>query len=97
VNQVLLKARVGASLEKKRLGDQQKAMVRRFATFEVDGGHMRRLLSRRRLRWGRSPPGRAGLSALDLAHAPTVAERDPLTKFVIVGMATTFERTDVGR
>src|SRR6516165_7063528 len=35
VNQVLLKARIGASLEKKRLRDQQKAMVRRFATSEV--------------------------------------------------------------
>jgi class 3 adenylate cyclase len=35
VNPVLLKARVGASLEKKRLRDQQKALVRRFATSEV--------------------------------------------------------------
>src|SRR6516164_2426666 len=35
VNKVLLKARIGASLEKKRLRDQQKAMVRRFATSEV--------------------------------------------------------------
>jgi class 3 adenylate cyclase len=35
VNQVLLKARIGASLEKKRLRDQQKAMVQRFATSEV--------------------------------------------------------------
>jgi adenylate cyclase len=35
VNQVLLKARIGASLEKKRLRDQQKEMVRRFATSEV--------------------------------------------------------------
>ena len=35
VNAVLLKARVGASLEKKRLRDQQKALVRRFATPEV--------------------------------------------------------------
>ncbi len=35
VNPVLLKARVGASLEKKRLRDQQKEMVRRFATSEV--------------------------------------------------------------
>jgi adenylate cyclase len=35
VNQVLLKARIGASLERKRLRDQQKAMVRRFATPEV--------------------------------------------------------------
>jgi adenylate cyclase len=35
VNQVLLKARIGASLEKKRLRDQQKAMVRRFVTSEV--------------------------------------------------------------
>jgi class 3 adenylate cyclase len=35
VNPVLLKARVGASLEKKRLRDQQKALVRRFATAEV--------------------------------------------------------------
>ena len=35
VNPVLLKARVGASLEKKRLRDQQKELVRRFATREV--------------------------------------------------------------
>jgi adenylate cyclase len=35
VNPVLLKARIGASLEKKRLRDQQNAMVRRFATSEV--------------------------------------------------------------
>ena len=35
VNPVLLKARIGASLEKKRLRDQQKEMVRRFATSEV--------------------------------------------------------------
>jgi class 3 adenylate cyclase len=35
VNPVLLKARVNASLEKKRLRDQNKAMVRRFATSEV--------------------------------------------------------------
>ncbi len=35
VNPVLLKARLGASLEKKRLRDQQKEMVRRFATTAV--------------------------------------------------------------
>ncbi|MES2957722.1 MAG: adenylate/guanylate cyclase domain-containing protein [Pseudomonadota bacterium] len=35
VNVVLLKARIGASLEKKRLRDQQKELVRRFATREV--------------------------------------------------------------
>jgi class 3 adenylate cyclase len=35
VNPVLLKARVGSSLEKKRLRDQQKELVRRFATAEV--------------------------------------------------------------
>lgn len=35
VNQVLLKARVTTSLEKKRLRDQQKELVRRFATSEV--------------------------------------------------------------
>ena len=35
VNPVLLKARLGASLEKKRLRDQQKQMVRRFATDAV--------------------------------------------------------------
>jgi len=35
VNQVLLKARIGAGLEKKRLRDQQKALVQRFATSEV--------------------------------------------------------------
>ena len=35
VNPVLLKARIGASLEKKRLRDHQKELVRRFATPEV--------------------------------------------------------------
>ena len=35
VNPVLLRARVGSSLEKKRLRDQQSALVRRFATSEV--------------------------------------------------------------
>ena len=35
VNPVLLKARIGAGLEKKRLRDQQKELVRRFATPEV--------------------------------------------------------------
>ncbi len=35
VNPVLLKARIGASLEKKWLRDQQKDLVRRFATPEV--------------------------------------------------------------
>jgi adenylate cyclase len=35
VNPVLLKARVATSLEKKRLRDQQKEMVRRFATSAV--------------------------------------------------------------
>jgi class 3 adenylate cyclase len=35
VNPVLLKARIGSSLEKKRLRDQQKEMVRRFVTPEV--------------------------------------------------------------
>jgi adenylate cyclase len=35
VNPVLLKARIRASLEKKRLRDQQKELVRRFATSEV--------------------------------------------------------------
>ncbi len=35
VNPVLLKARLGASLEKKRLRDQMSEMVRRFATREV--------------------------------------------------------------
>jgi class 3 adenylate cyclase len=35
VNPVLLKARIGASLEKKRLRDQQKELVKRFATPEV--------------------------------------------------------------
>jgi len=35
VNPVLLKARIGASLEKKRLRDQQRELVRRFATSEV--------------------------------------------------------------
>src|SRR3954468_16070794 len=39
VNPVLLKARLGASLEKKRLRDQQKDMVRRFATRAVAGDH----------------------------------------------------------
>ena len=35
VNPVLLKARIGASLEKKRLRDQQKEMLKRFAAPEV--------------------------------------------------------------
>ena len=35
VNPVLLKARVASSLEKKRLRDDQRALVRRFATSEV--------------------------------------------------------------
>jgi class 3 adenylate cyclase len=35
VNPVLLKARVGASLEKKRLRDQQRDLFRKFATAEV--------------------------------------------------------------
>jgi class 3 adenylate cyclase len=35
VNPVILKARVDSSLEKKRLRDQQKALVRRFATSQV--------------------------------------------------------------
>ena len=35
VNPVLLKARINSSLEKKRLRDQQKELVRRFATSEV--------------------------------------------------------------
>jgi class 3 adenylate cyclase len=35
VNPVLLKARIGSSLEKKRLRDQQAELVRRFATPEV--------------------------------------------------------------
>jgi len=35
VNPVLLKARIGASLEKKRLRDQQRELMRRFATPEV--------------------------------------------------------------
>src|SRR3954463_7252062 len=35
VNPVLLKARIDSSLEKKRLRDQQREMVRRFATAEV--------------------------------------------------------------
>lgn len=35
VNPVLLKARVGSSLEKKRLRDQQKEMIARFATSQV--------------------------------------------------------------
>lgn len=35
VNMVLLKARIGASLEKKRLRDEQRALVQRFATSEV--------------------------------------------------------------
>ena len=35
VNKVLLKARVGASLERKRLQDEQKELLNRFATEEV--------------------------------------------------------------
>jgi len=36
VNSVLLKARVNASLEKKRLRDEQRQLIRRFATPEVE-------------------------------------------------------------
>ncbi len=35
VNAVLLRARIGASLEKKRLRDQQRELIRKFATEEV--------------------------------------------------------------
>ncbi|MCO6451637.1 MAG: response regulator [Caldilineales bacterium] len=35
VNPVLLRARIGASLEKKRLRDEQRELIRRFATPEV--------------------------------------------------------------
>ena len=35
VNPILLKARIGASLEKKRLRDQQRELFRKFATAEV--------------------------------------------------------------
>jgi class 3 adenylate cyclase len=35
VNPVLLRARIGASLEKKRLRDQQRELLRKFATSEV--------------------------------------------------------------
>ncbi len=35
VNQVLLKARLGSSIEKKRLRDEQKILLKRFATSEV--------------------------------------------------------------
>jgi len=35
LNPVLLKARIGASLEKKRLRDQQRELIRKFATSEV--------------------------------------------------------------
>ena len=35
VNPVMLQARIGASLEKKRLRDQQRELVRKFATAEV--------------------------------------------------------------
>src|SRR6202171_4499329 len=38
VNPVLLKARIEASLEKKSLRDQQKELMRRFATPEVEIG-----------------------------------------------------------
>jgi adenylate cyclase len=35
INPVLLKARIGASLEKKRLRDQQRELIRKFATDQV--------------------------------------------------------------
>lgn len=35
INPVLLRARIGASLEKKRLRDQQRELIRKFATSEV--------------------------------------------------------------
>ena len=46
VNPVLLKARIGASLEKKRLRDQQKELVRRFATSRGRAGPATRRASR---------------------------------------------------
>ena len=51
VNPVLLKARIGASLEKKRLRDQQKELVRRFATPRSGAGPAAvRLRARRQAR-----------------------------------------------
>jgi hypothetical protein len=97
VKQMLLKARVGASLEKSAWAISRRQWCCASPPSKWTEDTSRRLLSQRRLRWCRSPGRRAGISALDFAHAPTIAEQDPLTKFVIVEMATTFERTDVGR
>ena len=46
VNTILLKARIGASLEKKRLRDEQRELVRRFATSPVDVGVFHGLMQR---------------------------------------------------
>jgi len=54
VNPVLLRARINASLEKKRLRDQQRELVRKFATAEV-------------ARTCRNP---ASLSAVSLSRPP---------------------------
>jgi hypothetical protein len=97
VKQMLLKARVGASLEKSAWAISRRQWCCASPPSKWTEDTSRRLLSQRRHRWCRSPGRRAGTSALDFAHAPTIAEQDPLTKFVIVEMATTFERTDVGR
>ena len=53
VNPVLLKARLGASLEKKRLRDQQKKWMQRFATRDIGAGI------------GDELPGRDGAAQVD--------------------------------
>ena len=58
VNPVLFKARIGSSLEKKRLRDLQRDMVRRFATSQ---------------RWRRTCPASPGFALGGRSHPPGAA------------------------
>ena len=71
VNPVLLKARIGASLEKKRLRDRQKDLLRQFATPEVakDLEHSGFSLGGRRIR--------ASVMFVDIRDFTPLAESQP--------------------
>ena len=73
VNPVLLRARVGASLEKKRLRDQQRELFRKFATAEV---------AEELLTTGRHPGRQAGRGQRDVLRHPRVHahHRDPVAR-----------------